>query len=291
MVLSPMVPGADASQGNLLPIFRAYLASALTRLSGEQYQILKSEQKAIVAAALSERVQVYVPDEYTGPKQHDELGAEEVFARDREQVLLSDLLIVQTEHASFGAGMEIEFARSTLMPILLLSKPGIDVSRMVRGSPGVKHEETYSSASDVGIAVQRGIGHLWDKIGDRNRAVVGGRLNVIGQRIRQIRLERGLSADELAGDIGTTARDLLFYEEKPDGVTNLSLSALQRIADELEVDPSQLIQASSLSGDLPPEAQTVGFTPELAAARGRKGVPPTDLDIIQAYLESKGRKP
>jgi transcriptional regulator with XRE-family HTH domain len=54
----------------------------------------------------------------------------------------------------------------------------------------------------------------------------------IGQKIRALRLERGLSQDELGREVGVTFQQIQKYER---GANRVSAGRLQRIADALQV--------------------------------------------------------
>ena len=79
---------------------------------------------------------------------------------------------------------------------------------------------------------------------------------LVGQRVRQLRLELGLTQTQLADAIGVTFQQVQKYER---GANRISASKLWRIADRLGVSPSSLVSAlpSPVDGTLS-EADTEG---------------------------------
>lgn len=69
----------------------------------------------------------------------------------------------------------------------------------------------------------------------------------LGKRIKELRLKAGLKQEAVAFSVGTTQPHLVNIEK---GETNVSSDMLQRIADALNVDISQLFD---LRSDLPPD--------------------------------------
>jgi len=73
----------------------------------------------------------------------------QVYRRDIDQVLKSDLLIAEVSHASLGVGMEIMLAIQLKKPILLFRhKDARPLSFMVKGADGTALFE-YSDLSEV----------------------------------------------------------------------------------------------------------------------------------------------
>lgn len=68
----------------------------------------------------------------------------------------------------------------------------------------------------------------------------------IGERIRQVRQQRGLTMAELGAKVGLTAAAISRYEL---GQRKLSFGAITQIADALEVPLRSILPADELSGD------------------------------------------
>ena len=91
---------------------KAYLASALTGLStsDREHIFAVSDVVADVCSQLS--IDLYEPRKFTDPVEHIEVSAEEVFNRDREVVLGSDLVIHIADFSSTGAGRSLNLLRT-----------------------------------------------------------------------------------------------------------------------------------------------------------------------------------
>lgn len=68
----------------------------------------------------------------------------------------------------------------------------------------------------------------------------------IGERIRQVRQQRGLTMSELGAKVGLTAAAISRYEL---GQRKLSFGAITQIADALEVPLRSILPSDELSGD------------------------------------------
>jgi transcriptional regulator with XRE-family HTH domain len=64
----------------------------------------------------------------------------------------------------------------------------------------------------------------------------------IGKRIRQCRMERGLSQERLGEEVGVTFQQIQKYEK---GTNRISATTLLRVSHILEIRPSQLLEPSS----------------------------------------------
>lgn len=221
--------------------YRAYLASALTGLSGESRELIIKAHTEIQRACTSLGMTVYDPMEHTDPISFSEVSAGDVFLADRREVLSSDVLLALITEPSFGEGMELELARSTLLPVLLIVNGDKSLSKMVLGAPGVKHTVRFSDPSELFTAVVSGLRTLNPKLVERRLLVKQALTNVVGRNIRRLRDSVGMSVTELAQTVGTTEEDIEFYEGNPDFVTNLGVPTLRRIAVALEVDASELL--------------------------------------------------
>lgn len=80
----------------------------------------------------------YIPHQLTDPIIHSYLSPEDVYTRDREQVINANLVIAYVGIPSLGVGQEVEIARENSVPIILIFESDKTVSKMVLGNPGVK---------------------------------------------------------------------------------------------------------------------------------------------------------
>ena len=95
----PIIPDHDSRdvilyQRQAAPLrLDAYLASALTGLDEDEREQLFAVSDIVTAACEELGIIVYEPRKSTDPTQHPDVPAEEVFNKDRERVLNSDLII------------------------------------------------------------------------------------------------------------------------------------------------------------------------------------------------------
>ena len=76
---------------------------------------------------------------------------------------------------------------------------------------------------------------------------------VLGQRIRALRRERGLSQSALAGQVGMTFQQVQKYEN---GVNRISALTLVRLAEALSVSPTTLLNHLDGSTPASPASET-----------------------------------
>lgn len=238
------------------PPFIAYFASALTGLSPRQEkEIITLDEKVSDICKKYNRysVALYRPREYTSPKDHASLSHREVYETDRLRVTTSELLILAAIFPSLGAGMELQLAHQSCSSVILLRKKDVELSRMVTGCPVPLKEVVYSNLKDLE-------GKLINAMNEVLPIIAQSRLlhpqenstaYDLGHRIRQIRKQRNLSPEALAGMIGVATPYIEDLESKPEQVTNPSLHIIRRIAKALHIADSYLI-----SGHVIPIHQT-----------------------------------
>jgi transcriptional regulator with XRE-family HTH domain len=267
--------------------YRAYLASALTGLSGESRELVISAHTEIRRACTSLGMTVYDPMEHTDPINFSEVSAGDVFLADRREVLSSDVLLALITEPSFGEGMELELARSTLLPVLLIVDGDKSLSKMVLGAPGVKHTVRFSDPSELFTAVVSGLRTLNPKLVERRLLVKQALTNVVGRNIRRLRDSVGMSVTELAQTVGTTEEDIEFYEGNPDFVTNLGVPTLRRIAVALEVDASELLSEPERASSEVATADSVQSEGLTVFGRKAESISDRDRQTILRFLASR----
>jgi hypothetical protein len=114
----------------------AYLASGLTSLNDDQITIVELVSGLIAGFCGEAGVMVHQPVLHTHPKDHSELSAQEVHAKDFASVTESDIVIAIGDFASWGAGKELVWAERLRTPVLVLLREGRSMSRLVIGSTG-----------------------------------------------------------------------------------------------------------------------------------------------------------
>jgi len=226
--------------------FKAYLASALTNLTIAERTELDETQDMIRAVCKSRGIDIYLPKEKTDPNLHRDVPAEQVFFADIEEVLKSDLLILMTDHPSFGGGMELKAALDALLPIILIGRQEVPVSRMVRGIPSSRsYQAKYRRDEDPRIELERAISFLKQNMVDRKDSLKT-REFAVGSGLKKNRERLGLSREDLAAALGTSVEAISHVEESPDYLTNPSLILLRKLAQTLETSVSEIADPTYL---------------------------------------------
>lgn len=225
-----------------LPL-QAYLASALTGLDKDQRSLIFQISDAISLICRKHGIDLYEPRKKTDPVHHAHVEDMEVFKTDRERVLESDLLIFLSHYPSTGAGQELDFAYSALLPIILISRSGDKVSRMVTGMPNLKVHLQYEEPEELREKLDSCMDTVKPIIEERKLAYSGYDRNLVGQRIRTLREQLGLTRKDIATNVKYfTEADLKLLEESTDKAGNPSLMHLRQIAVLLKTTVADLVE-------------------------------------------------
>ena len=222
----------------------AYLASALTGLSEEKREHLFAVSDIVVAVCEEINIDVYEPRKSTDPVLHPDILAEEVFSRDRERVLASDLVVHVADYASTGAGEELDFALAALIPILLVSKGDSAVSRMVLGIPGFKLGVKYNTLDDLRIELRQRLTEIRPILEERKLSFSEFDYNIVGNKVRVLREEAYLTRENLASNSKglLTIERLRAIEDNSDKVSNPSLLELRALSALLKTTVADLAE-------------------------------------------------
>jgi hypothetical protein len=226
------------------PPLRAYLATALTGLArNEKRRVSKvSDIAAAICAELA--ISLYQPREATDPVHHPTVPDKEVFRLDRQHVTQSDLLIYLADYPSTGAGQELVFAYETLIPILVIANRKTQVSRMVTGIPGATFQVRYKRSRDLRKQLPDQLRSLVPILTERRGRLRQHEQNRLGEKIRQARVSKGLTHDDLAEAMGAeffSPDQIEQWEQSGDLESNLRLMHLQEIASALKIDLRTLL--------------------------------------------------
>ncbi|HZT14620.1 MAG TPA: helix-turn-helix domain-containing protein [Gaiellaceae bacterium] len=239
----------DAGQLVLLPARRealplsAYLASALTGLSEDQRRLVFHLSDTVAEVCRRHGIDVYEPRKATDPVHHAGVPAETVWRVDRERVVSSDVLIHLGHFPSTGAGEELDFAYSAMVPIVLISHGEMPLSRMVTGIPGFKVEITYVEPEELRFRLEEAIIAIRPALEERKLAFSGFDKNIVGEKIRTLRQELGMTREEVAAQSDLLTEEMLArLEESTDRVSNPSLSQLRIIAATLKTTVADLVE-------------------------------------------------
>ncbi|NEU72624.1 XRE family transcriptional regulator [Hassallia byssoidea VB512170] len=126
---------------------RVYISGALTGV--ENPAVIKAFYEAIGLLCEEIGFLAYVPHINTDPINHPNISPRHVFETDKHQVTTSDLIIAYLGFPAFGVGMELAYAESKGIPIILLYEKHKVVSRFPRGIPTVLSEIEFSDYQDA----------------------------------------------------------------------------------------------------------------------------------------------
>lgn len=85
----------------------------------------------------------------TDPLKNPDVTPEFVYTRDTEELAKSDIMVAYMGEPTIGTGIEIEFAKTHNIPVVILYEKGKKISRMLRGDPSVKKEIVFASEDDA----------------------------------------------------------------------------------------------------------------------------------------------
>ncbi len=131
---------------------QVYISGALTGV--ENPTAIKGFYEAIGVVCEEMGFQGYVPHLNTDPINNPGVSPRQVFEVDKHQVSTSDLVIAYLGYPSFGAGMELAYAETNSIPVILLYEKGKYVSRFPRGIPTVVAEIQFNNYEDAVIQLK-----------------------------------------------------------------------------------------------------------------------------------------
>ena len=222
----------------------AYLASALTGLEEAERQHLIKVSEIVASVCKGLDIDLYEPRKSTDPVNHPGVPAGDVYNLDRERVLRSDLVVHVADFASTGAGEELDFALSALIPIVLLAHGDTRVSRMVAGIPALKLMITYGDLDDLRVQLRNRLNDIRPILEQRKMAFADFDKNMVGHKIRITREECGLTKEDVATHLGAvlTVERIRQIEGSIDSVSNPSLLELRKLAAVLKTTVADLVE-------------------------------------------------
>lgn len=126
---------------------RIYISGALTGI--ENSEAIKSFYEDIGSLCKNMGFHSYVPHLNTDPINHPNINPRQVFQTDKHQVSLSDLVIAYLGFPSFGVGMELAYAETKNISVILLYETNKSISRFPRGIPTVFSEIKFNDYQDA----------------------------------------------------------------------------------------------------------------------------------------------
>lgn len=224
-------------------LLSAYLASALTGLNNDQRSLVFQLSDTIALICHKHGIELYEPRKKTDPVHHQHVNDKDVFMTDREKVLNSDLVIFLSHYPSTGAGQELDFAYSAMLPIIIISRSTDKVSRMVTGIPTFTVHIQYNEPDELRSLFDNCLDTIKPIIEERKLAFSNYKQNIVGQRIRTLREQLGLTREDIVSMAKTITKDeLKKLEESADNVSNPSLMQLRQVAVILKTTVADLVE-------------------------------------------------
>jgi hypothetical protein len=128
-------------------MYKIYLSGALTGIS--QPEKVKQFYEGIGLVCTNLNLIPYIPHTVSDPILNHDLHPTEVFELDKNRVIQSDLVIAYLGLPSLGVGMELAYAESYSIPIILLYEDGKLISRLARGIPTIIAEICFKGKKDA----------------------------------------------------------------------------------------------------------------------------------------------
>lgn len=244
-------PLANVGNTNQNQPITAYFASALTGLrDAERNEVTELDERVSLICKGYSRysIALYRPRLKTSPTENPEVSSRDVYDIDQERVASSDLIFLAAIFPSLGAGMELQLALQSCKSIILIKKKDVNLSRMVLGCPAVIQTVEYKELSDLNTGLVKAMDSLLPavaELGLRNPQLDDS--FALGNRIKQLRLQRNYKEDQLARQIGVDANYIESLESKSEHIVNPSLEIIRRIAKALLTSESYLISGQHIN--------------------------------------------
>jgi transcriptional regulator with XRE-family HTH domain len=221
----------------------AYLSCALTWLSESERKVISGIYDLVAEVCKENNIELYEPRKQTDPVPHAEVAVSHLYSWDKHSVLNSDLLIHLCYHASTGAGVELEFAHAALLPIILIYPDDLKVSRMVLGIPSLVLQIGYKTVEDLHTQLNEVLFGFRPLLEERKLALAKYDVNVVGEKIRELREKLVLTRNDVARGSKYLTEDVIKQlEEKTDRDSDPSLLQLREIATVLKTTVSDLVE-------------------------------------------------
>jgi len=126
---------------------KVFISGALTAISDSER--VKADYERIADLCEVHGLTPYVPHRYTDPVINSDVSSQRVYELDSYHVRTARLVIAYVGIPSLGVGQEVEIARQSDVPVILLYEREHPVSRMTRGCPGVVAEIPFDSFDEA----------------------------------------------------------------------------------------------------------------------------------------------
>jgi nucleoside 2-deoxyribosyltransferase len=128
-------------------MYKVYISGALTDVEDPKKCKLLYEKIGFLCEEIG--LQAYIPHLHTDPVNNPEMSPRDIYEQDKRQVSDSDMVIAYLGSLSFGVGMELAYADTNNIPIIILYEIGKRVSRFPRGIPTVTAEIQFDEFQDA----------------------------------------------------------------------------------------------------------------------------------------------
>ncbi|MBP0018923.1 MAG: XRE family transcriptional regulator [Cyanobacteria bacterium SBLK] len=126
---------------------QVYISGALTGISNPEK--VKKFYESIGLLCEERGLKSYIPHLNTDPIKNADITPDRVFKTDKHMVEISDLVVAYLGCPSLGVGMELAYAESKNIPLILLYEKEKNISRFPRGIPTVFAEIKFKNFSDA----------------------------------------------------------------------------------------------------------------------------------------------
>jgi transcriptional regulator with XRE-family HTH domain len=222
----------------------AYFASALTGPTESEREVIFGEAQVVREACEEIRAFLYEPRFFTDPFFNKAVSPHQVYRTDHSQVSMSDFVVLHTRHPSFGAGQELEIAKNSGIPVVLLQPRGATVSRMVLGSSVRMHQVYFSDSGDLRRELRGKLEALVADLMYRHNGVPAARSvdppETLAGRLRSARVAMKIDEETLSRLVGVQRHAIENFETAEDA--NPSLAILARLAQVLRTTVAHLTE-------------------------------------------------
>lgn len=125
---------------------QVYISGALTNSHEKSFYEALGE---VVSQNSTPPLNPYIPHQHTDPILRADITPCEIYEKDKSTVENSHLVILCANYPSFGTGMEAQIAAANDIPVLILRKNSVKVSRMLLGAPTVAEVISYESEPEA----------------------------------------------------------------------------------------------------------------------------------------------
>jgi DNA-binding XRE family transcriptional regulator len=112
---------------------------------------------------------------------------------------------------------------------------------MITGIPSFKLEIRYEKAEDLNVLLSKRLLEVRPYLEERRVLREQHETNIVGERVRDLRLRAGLTRDDLAKRAGLTVGSIEHLEENVDATSNPALMHLRALATALKVGDRKTI--------------------------------------------------